>query len=213
MQNSDWINANNLVKARQWAEALEAFDRGYELLADHPDFVHDRAVCLFQVGRKKEALSELNRAVDLQPDYSYRYASRAYIRNAMKDILGAIDDYKKALELDPEDAISLNNLGMLEEQLGYRKEADERYRMADELNQILTERGILPQAPPQEERTQSTPEPSEAASNKPLSDQSTVANEIRKVFASRQSFREFVRFISNGLKLGASKTEKRDKLS
>ena len=36
---------------------------------------------------------------------------------ALRDIQGAIADYEKAVELDPEDAITLNNLGLLEEQV------------------------------------------------------------------------------------------------
>lgn len=212
MHNPDWITANELVKARKWPEALQAFDLAFLELSHDPDLIHDRAVCLFQVGRKKEALSELNRAVDLQPDYSYRYASRAYIRNAMKDIMGAIEDYKKAIELDPEDAISHNNLGMLEEQLGYRKDADERYRAADELSRILQERGIdisqandelaegdLPTRSPQNTIDSSSIQeekspPSHASKN-------SLTSEIRKVLTQRTAFREFVVFIRNGLKL------------
>ena len=45
----------------------------------------------------------------------------------------AISDYKKAIELDPEDAVAENNLGMLEEQLGYQSKAKNRFDRADEL--------------------------------------------------------------------------------
>lgn len=212
MHNPDWITANELVKARKWPEALQAFDRAFLELSNDPDFIHDRAVCMFQVGRKKEALSELNRAVNLQPGYSYRYASRAYIRNAMKDIMGAIEDYKKAIELDPEDAISLNNLGMLEEQLGYRKDADERYRAADELSRILKERGIdisrandeLAEGVLTTEEVQSTAGSSsiqEETTTQNTEQKSSLSGEIRKVLTQRSAFREFVVFIRNGLKL------------
>lgn len=212
MHNPDWNTANELVKERKWDEALKAFDRAFATLSEHPDLVHDRAVCLFQVGRKKEALSELNRAVELQPDYSYRYASRAYIRNAMKDIMGAIEDYKKAIELDPEDAISLNNLGMLEEQLGYRKEADERYRAADELSRILKERGIdISQTNDERDAIDAATEnasngashsSTEGENHQPNANQSgTIGGEIKKVFTQRGAFKEFVDFIRNGLKL------------
>ena len=66
----------------------------------------------------------------------------------MKDVDGAIADYKKALELDPEDAITLNNLGLLEEQYGMRKSAQEKFRRADTLMGILKDAGVdPPQAP------------------------------------------------------------------
>ena len=40
----------------------------------------------------------------------------------LKDTKGAIADYNKAIELDPEDEISLNNLGLLQEKVGRMKE-------------------------------------------------------------------------------------------
>jgi tetratricopeptide (TPR) repeat protein len=205
MQNSDWNTANALVKERKWTEALQAFERAFVELANDPDLIHDRAVCLFNLGQKKEALRELDRALLLQPNYSYRYASRAYMRNALRDINGAIDDYKKALELDPEDAISLNNLGMLEEQLGYRKEANERYMLADELNKILGDRGIdAPRDDASQEAVdqrsfggiEPSAEPDTSSDSKP-----TLAQEMSKVFSSKQGFKEFVAFLRNGLKL------------
>lgn len=215
MQNSDWIKANELVKNRDWNAALEAFDRAFDLLADNPDLIHDRAVCLFNLGQQKAALKELNRALELQPDYSYRYASRAYMRNALKDIHGAIADYQKALELDPDDAISLNNLGMLEEQLGYKAAASERYRMADELDEILRERGIM-NMQEEEARIKNAAETSgrQAEVPKPANNDASVAGEISKVFSSKKAFGEFVAFIRNGFKLDTPKqNQQRDDLS
>ena len=75
------------------------------------------------------------------------------MKQASGDTHGAIADYKKALELDPEDAVTWNNLGLLEEQLG-QEQARERYRVSDELLGILNEHGIDPEssAPAFEER-------------------------------------------------------------
>lgn len=214
MQNSDWTTANKLVKDRKWSEAFAAFEKAIKVLPDDPDLIHDRAVCLFNLGEKKAALAELNRALDLQPDYSYRYASRAYMRSALKDVEGAIEDYKKAIELDPEDAISMNNLGLLEEQQGYKKEANERYQLADELNQILDERGIAPdfKAAPNEKPS----EPAKVQTSKPSAiqtDTGSMTGQMKKVFTSKKGFKEFIAFLRNGLKLGSSKEDQRDEIS
>ena len=122
-----------LYKEGQWAQALIGFDQLLENGVSDGNLLHDRAVCIFQLGRQKEALRELDKAVDKEPNNPYRYASRAWMRSALKDVDGAISDYKKAIELDPEDAISLNNLGLLEEQYGHRKAAQERFKKADTL--------------------------------------------------------------------------------
>ena len=141
-------------EAQRWAEAEPLFDTLCRELEPDGNLLHDRAVCLFQLGRKTESLDLLNRAAALEPDNPYRYASRAWIRAAMKDVDGAIEDYRKALELDPDDAITLNNLGLLEEQYGMRKVAQERFRRADTLSGILREAGVDPptaQAPPEDQ--------------------------------------------------------------
>jgi tetratricopeptide (TPR) repeat protein len=41
----------------------------------------------------------------------------------MGDIKGAIEDYEKTISLDPDDAIAYNNLGLLQEQLGYKEKS------------------------------------------------------------------------------------------
>ena len=61
---------------------------------------------------------------------------------ALRDIQGAIADYEKAVELDPEDAITLNNLGLLEEQIGRMQSAKERFAAADAMDRILNESAI-----------------------------------------------------------------------
>ena len=75
----------------------------------------------------------MDEAVRLQPLKPYRYSSRAYIRGHFKLTQEAIADYEKAIELDPEDAVAQNNLGMLQEQLGYKNEAKKRFEIADDL--------------------------------------------------------------------------------
>lgn len=73
----------------------------------------------------------MDKSVQLEPENPYRYSSRAYIKNAIQDVDGAISDYKKALELDPKDMIALNNLGLLEEKLGRMTSAQKLFQKAD----------------------------------------------------------------------------------
>ena len=50
--------------------------------------------------------------------------------------MGALADYNKAIELDPEDAISLNNRGLIEEKLGRMHLAQESFSQADMLSGV-----------------------------------------------------------------------------
>lgn len=187
--------AESLYAEGQWKEAERLFAGLMAEGQEDGNLLHDHAVCAFQLGRKKEALDELDRAVDIEPDNPYRYASRAWIRAALKDVDGAIADYRKALELDPDDAITLNNLGLLEEQYGMRKAAQERFRRADTLSGILRDAGVDPaEAAPKETR-----ETEEAAEGKDDDrENATLWSEALAVFTTPERRREFFRFLRNG---------------
>lgn len=208
MENIHWNRALELGKEQKWTEALELYQLALKELPENPDLLHDHGVCLFQLGRGFEAMNELNKAALYQPEYSYRYSSKAWIKVALKDYQGALVDYKKAIELDPEDAIAINNLGMLEEQLGYHKEAKERFQVADELQGILNKNGIaspvnkadliLPKRPAADSNKQPTPKVQAAASKER---DLTRGKVVSSVF-TKKGLKEFIAFVRNGFKLG-----------
>lgn len=198
MNNTKWTRANELLKEKKFSDALKAYTDALHELPGNPDLLHDRGVCYFHLGKKDLALIDMNKAVELQPDYSYRYASRAYIRSACKDVEGAISDYEKALKLDPKDAISMNNLGLLEEQLGYMSKAKDRFKKADELNEILSERGIAPEneiEPPVIEEQKEEKKIDSPSSNPSLS------SEMMKTLKDKDQRKSFFKFILNGFKI------------
>lgn len=184
-----------LYKEGQWAQALIGFDQLLENGVSDGNLLHDRAVCIFQLGRQKEALQELDKAVDKEPNNPYRYASRAWMRSAMKDVDGAISDYKKAIALDPEDAISLNNLGLLEEQYGHRKAAQERFKKADTLLGILKDAGVDP-SETEPGPLPSLPEKQEAEPH----EKKGLWAEIKAVFTEPKQAKAFFRFVRNGFR-------------
>lgn len=182
MEKGDWTQA--LLHWKQWWSDFP------DLASANPDAMHDKAVCHFHCGEKEVALSWLNRAVECQPEYSYRYSSRGWMKQAMGDTQGAIADYKVALELDPEDAITWNNLGLLEEQLGYMKQAKEKYEVSDALLGMLRENQIEPE-------TSSTQHP-KPAHPRPAP---TFWNELRRALFTKEGRGELMTFVKNGFTL------------
>lgn len=134
-----------LLRASEYDKALKLFSELIGAEPNNADYWSERGVVHFHLGNKTEALSDMNKAVDLQPEKPYRYSSRAFIKGHYKMTDSAIGDYEKAIELDPEDAVAQNNLGLLQEQLGYKKEAKKRFDIADDLAGVQkgnTDQGI-----------------------------------------------------------------------
>lgn len=188
------------AEAGQWQSALVGFDAAEQENPDwgfDPDFLNDRAVALFHNDRAHESIELLDKAINLQPQYGYRYAARGWMKQALRDIQGAIADYEKAVELDPEDAITLNNLGLLEEQIGRMQSAKDRFAAADAMDRILDESAINKESTSEAERTampQAPASPPPRASNTPWA-------EVTRALFTQAGRKEFLEFIRNGFKL------------
>lgn len=122
-----------LLRAGEFEKSLKVFDALVKAEPTNGDFWSERGVVHYHLGKKKHSLADMDEAVRLQPLKPYRYSSRAYIRAHFKFTQAALADYEKCIELDPEDAVAQNNLGMLQEQMGYKKDAKKRFDIADDL--------------------------------------------------------------------------------
>lgn len=68
---SPWVNLASVhVRARRWAEAVEAADRALHLAPNKAEARYLRAVSLANLGRIQEAVSEVARVLELQPDHA-----------------------------------------------------------------------------------------------------------------------------------------------
>lgn len=223
--------AHETLKAGNIEKAIELYTRALEASPGDLNIYSDRGVAYLHANDQKNCMSDLDYVVNQQPDYAYRYACRAFAKNHFKDHDGAIADYEKAIKLDPNDAVAHNNLGLLLEQKGYRKAAEDRFERADKLSkqedqlfQVMDDLESEKKATPLSE---STDDPTSAeferrmkqAEQKAENGAETELNqedgstpqenpettsgseEFKKVFTSRQQFKEFIQFVKNGFKI------------
>lgn len=181
--------AEKFYAEHKFKDAIYWFTRAISENAS-ADLYSERAVAFFHNGELKEALEDMNRAQEMEPQRAYRYSSRAYIRDAMGDVEGAVTDYEKAVELDPDDAIAHNNLGLLIEKLGHHQKAKVFFDFADKLAQ---EQEGDPNAIAERPRNIQTELNKERK-------ETTLGTEIAKVFTSKDQFKEFLAFVKNGFK-------------
>lgn len=183
-------------KMGKWEDAMDGWNGLILRLGDVADFYSERGVCKFNLGFKS-ALDDFNKAVELDPENGYRYASRAYVYDKIGKIKEAIADYEKAIELDPEDAISINNLGITEQKRGKTMKATDLFAEADAL--LNKDMRILPQDDELQDGFEPNLEPPEYAEES-TAKPSNVWKELRRMLSSRNEFIKFWEEAKNLLK-------------
>jgi len=114
-------------------EALHAINHALEIEPGKADFLIERGTIYMHLKKFTLAILDMNSAVESNRLNPFPLACRAYLKEHMGQTLEAIEDYKKALELDPSDAILHNNLGLLQEKLGWQEKSKYHFKIADSL--------------------------------------------------------------------------------
>jgi serine/threonine-protein kinase len=111
----------------QWAEAEAAYRKAIELNPRYPTAHHWYALLLAWQGRIPEAYAETDRAYRLDPTSPILNHLVGNIRLWARDLGGAVDAYKRTLEMAPDFRISHSNLGMAYAAQGKYSEALAEY--------------------------------------------------------------------------------------
>lgn len=131
-----------LYKLNRFDEAIIDYDQLINLAPEDLEHIADRGLCYHMNGDPELALKDFDTVVARDLENPYWYACRAFIKDYNKDYEGSLIDYEKVLSLDPDDAIALNNKGLVEEKLGYMTKAQESFKLSDELHGIDLEKEI-----------------------------------------------------------------------
>jgi tetratricopeptide (TPR) repeat protein len=92
-------------------DALTDYDTGLKLRPDLAEAYIDRGATYIAVHRYAQALQDIDKGIGLgarQPEVAYY--DRAIAHEGLGDIRGAYEDYKKALELQPNFALAADQL-------------------------------------------------------------------------------------------------------
>jgi lipoprotein NlpI len=112
----DLARAALLAKAsEQCAAAVGLFDealRQGDFAGKEQGFlIYNRGVCYEKLGVRQRALSDLNAAIALLPDFENAYIYRGLVWGELRDFDRAIADFQQADRLKPGDPLVFNNLG------------------------------------------------------------------------------------------------------
>ncbi|PWH86673.1 tetratricopeptide repeat protein [Brumimicrobium oceani] len=222
--NSEHKKAQELLDEQKFEKSLIAFNKALKLDPNHPDILSHRGVLHLHMNQKRKCFDDLELSLELDKGYAYRYAALAYARDYFGDLEGAILLYQQAVEVDPEDAISHNNLGLLMEKQGYQQKAKDNFEKADKLAQIQDdmldklneleseeekflvknndEGSISKSNPLPKPGTMNTPKGEPLQPKKLKADTPPTFGQVSKDLVTKKSvFKEFVSFVKNGFKL------------
>lgn len=210
--------AQGLARAKEndFLGAIEFFNAAIIAESDNVEYYAERAVAYLNTNQFDLSMFDMNRCIDMQPNNSYRYSCRAFLKSKIGDMDGAIADYEIAVRLDPDDAIAYNNLGLAQENKGFRKKAEKSFQRSNELigynPKKFDEASIDQQIENQKENGEekrnrlNTDQPllnSETQSAELVEQPVTKTAVAKGVFTTKKGFSEFIRFIRNGFKLKA----------
>ncbi|MFQ5512249.1 MAG: tetratricopeptide repeat protein [Candidatus Krumholzibacteriia bacterium] len=98
-----------------------------------------RARRLSQTNRHQKAIEEMDKAVEIHPDYPESYIQRAVIYKTRNNDFKAISDYSRALKIDPALPTVQYDLGQSLRRVQMYEPAAEAYRKAVELDPAMTQ--------------------------------------------------------------------------
>lgn len=199
------------IEKGDYKKGLFYIEKALEESPYDPTYLTERGTLYLHLNMKEECLKDMDSAVNLEPKNGYRYSCRAYARSWFKDIDGAIQDYEAAVQLDPEDAVAYNNLGLLLERKGAMERAKRNFARADKISQDNEEYKDFfdnrSDEDKQKREDQFREEAREAeakrtAINPALEEEKRSKGQIAKdIFTKKSTFKEFIDFIKNGFKL------------
>ena len=132
---SGWHTASHLMmRLGNAAAALAAIEQALSVDPEKIEWYLQRAMCLARLGRIDELKPAVQALSERKMRTAYQMSSLGMLHTQLGSREAAVDLYKQAVELEPEDARNYYNLACLQRSLGELAAAEENYDAAVRLN-------------------------------------------------------------------------------
>ena len=125
------LSARGALVAGEIERGLEDISRALEIAPDQWESLYVNGILLYQAGRHEEARLSLQQALQANPLSSLVHGGLGNVFVALGETRQAVDEYRAAINLDPEQAAHYLNLAIAYQKLGETEleaEAMENYR-------------------------------------------------------------------------------------
>lgn len=99
--DSSYLAGNSFFEDARYADALRKYQEALRTNPDHSHAKRGIARSLMQLGRNEDALLVFDELILQAPDFAASYANRGILNDRIGRYRAAVQDYEKALELDP----------------------------------------------------------------------------------------------------------------
>lgn len=181
--SKEWVELQSYInqKLGKFDLALEGWNSLIAYLPNEGAYYLERGVCKFNL-RYKSAIEDFNQAIVLEPQNAYFHSALAYVLDKQGRITEAVAHYKIAIELEPDNEITINNLAVTEQKRDNMSSAEELFKATDDL---LIQKGLMPERP--------KPEPIKKDIPKAIETPSTKKSELIKMLSSWAGFKAFLK--------------------
>ncbi|OSZ79721.1 hypothetical protein CAP36_00185 [Chitinophagaceae bacterium IBVUCB2] len=106
------IEAFDLKEAKKYDEAIHLYREAIKIEPDNPKLFFDLSDCYALLDKLEEAISLLDTAITLDGSYAPFYNNRGLYHNNLYEEKKSIVDFKKAIELDPNNYVYYSNMAL-----------------------------------------------------------------------------------------------------
>ncbi len=97
-----YLAGNAYFEDGRYEEALREYGAALTANPDHQHANRGKALSLMQLGQNYSALIAFNEIIAREPQLAANYANRGVLQDRMGNYAEAVEDYEKAVQLDPE---------------------------------------------------------------------------------------------------------------
>ncbi len=98
---------------KEYEKAIQNYDIEIEMAPDNYIAHFNRALCLAELHRDKDALDALARTLDLKPDFYWALCYRGDLLARSGDVENAVESYENAIQKDPKNSYAKEKLAVL----------------------------------------------------------------------------------------------------
>lgn len=123
-------------KMGDFNSALKYIDNAITLDSTNHENILAKANILYDLGKPNEAIAELSKYINLNPDSFYGYYQRGFFKDNIGDVDGAIEDYSTAIYLEPSYAYAYCGRGDMNARKGDKNAAISDYQKVIQLDTV-----------------------------------------------------------------------------